>query len=192
MNSFVLCPACKTKNRIPEDKTEKTAKCGKCGGALPENTAHGTTDPPLILRCTECGGKNRAPVEKLKQGAKCGKCHAPLQTEDVLIAWTIPVTDADFENKVVKSPFPVLLEFISPACGACSVSRPVINQLAAEWKGRVRVCRTDVVTNPLTANRYQVMSTPTSLLFDRGRVVDTIIGAAPRETFLRKMAPFMV
>jgi thioredoxin 2 len=187
VDSFVLCPTCKAKNRIPEEKAGETAKCGNCGNVLPKE------DPavPLILRCTECGGKNRVPVEKLKPGVACGKCHAQLQTEDILTPWAIPVSDANFESKVLKSPLPVLLELVSATCGACSVSRPVINQLAAEWKGRIRVCRTDVMVNPATANRYQVMSTPTSLIFDQGRLVDTIIGAAPRETFLGKMAPYL-
>ena len=71
----------------------------------------------------------------------------------------------NFEAKILKSPLPVLLECISAACGACTISRPVVNQLAVEWKGRVRVCRTDVTQNPATANRYQVMSTPTGLIF---------------------------
>jgi thioredoxin-like negative regulator of GroEL len=131
------------------------------------------------------------PLEKLKPGIACGKCHAMLQTEDVVTAWAIPVTDVNFESKVLKSPLPVLLEFVSSSCGACNVSRPVINQLAAEWKGRVRVCRTDVLANPMTANRYQVMSTPTAMIFDRGNRVDTVIGAAPKNTLLQKMAPYL-
>jgi thioredoxin-like negative regulator of GroEL len=130
-------------------------------------------------------------VGKLKPGVACGKCHALLQTEDILTPWAVPVTDANFEGKVINSPLPVLLEFVSATCGACGISRPVINQLAAEWKGRVRVCRTEVLANPATANRYQVMSTPTALILDRGRLVDTIIGAAPREMLLQKMAPFL-
>ncbi len=187
MDSFVLCPTCNAKNRIPEDKAGEKAKCGKCGSTLPKEGAQ----PPLVLRCAECGGKNRVPLEKLKQGPSCGKCHSPLQTEDLITPWALPVTDANFEPKVLKSPLPVLLELISSTCSACAISRPVINQLAAEWKGRVRVCRTDIMQSPVTANRYQVMSTPTSLIFDRGRLMDKVIGAAPREMFLQKMAPFL-
>lgn len=191
MDSFVLCPACKTKNRIPEERSGETAKCGNCGSVLPEKTIGAESSPPLILRCTACGGKNRVPVEKLKPGVACGKCHALLQTEDILTAWAIPVTGANFESKVLKSPLPVLLEFVSPTCGACSISRPVINRLAAEWKGRIRVCRTDILISPAIADRYQIMSTPTALIFDQGRRVDTIVGAAPREMLLEKMAPHL-
>jgi len=184
MDNIVICPACHAKNKIPLEKAGEKAKCGKCGAVLPKES-------PLILRCTKCWGKNRVPIEKLSSGATCGKCHAPLHTEDVLTAWAIPVTDMNFEAKVLQSPLPVLLECISATCSACTVSRPIVNRLAAEWKGRVRVCRTDVVQNPVTANRYQVMSTPTSLILDRGRLVDTIIGAVPREVFVQKMAPFL-
>jgi thioredoxin 2 len=191
VDSFVLCPACNTKNRIPEEKVGEKAKCGSCGNELPEVKAGSGGAPPLVLRCAACGGKNRVPVEKLKQGAKCGKCHIPLQTDDVMTAWAVPVTDANFESKVLNSPLPVLLEFVSSACGACTKSRPIINRLAAEWKGRTRVCRTDVMANPATANRYQVMSTPSVLIFDRGRHLDTVVGVAPREMFLQKMAPYL-
>lgn len=190
MDRFVLCPACQSKNRIPEKKVGEKAKCGKCGGVLPKEIME-EGQALLILRCTACGGKNRVPLERLKQGASCGKCHMPLQTDDVMTAWALPVTDANFESKVLKSPLPVLLEFVSATCGACNVSRPVINRLAAEWKGRVRVCRTDVAANLATANRYQIMSTPTSLIFDRGQQVDTIIGAVPKEIILQKMAPYL-
>ncbi len=184
MDNIITCPACHTKNKIPVEKSGEKAKCGKCGATLPEA-------PPLILRCAECGGKNRVPIEKLNSGPTCGKCHATLQTEDVLAAWTIPVTDMNFDTKVLKSPLPVLLECISAACGACTTSRPIINQLAADWKGRVRVCRTDVTQNPVTAGKYQVMSTPTCLILDRGRLVDKVIGAAPREMYIQKMASFL-
>lgn len=184
MDNIIVCPACHAKNKVPVKKAGGKAKCGKCGAALPK-------EAPLVLRCIGCGGKNRVPVEKLNSGAICGKCHAPLQTEEVLTPWTIPVTDMNFETKVLQSPLPVLLECISAACSACTVSRPVVNQLAAEWKGRVRVCRTDVTQNPVVANRYQVMSTPTCLILDRGRVVDKVIGAAPREMYVQKMTPLL-
>jgi thioredoxin 2 len=184
MDNIITCPACHAKNKVPVEKSGEKAKCGKCGAVLPEA-------PPLILRCIECGSKNRVPIAKLNSGATCGKCHAPIHTEDVLAAWTIPVSDINFETKVLQSPLPVLLECVSASCGACTVSRPVINQLAAEWKGRIRVCRTDVIQNPITANKYEVMSTPTSLILDRGRLVDKIIGAAPREMYIQKMTPFL-
>lgn len=184
VDNIITCPACHAKNKIPVEKSGEKAKCGKCGAALPEA-------PPLILRCTECGGKNRVPLAKLNSGPTCGKCHTPLNTEDVLTAWTIPVTDMNFEEKVQRSPLPVLLECVSATCSACTISRPVVNQLAAEWKGKIRVCRTDVIQSPITANRYQVMSTPTSLILDRGRLVDKVIGAAPREMFIQKMAPLL-
>jgi len=127
----------------------------------------------------------------LKQGAKCGKCRTPLETDGVMTAWAVPVTDADFEGKVLRSPLPVLLELVSSACSVCMKSRPVIDRLAAEWKGRVRICRMDVLANPATADRYDVMSTPTVLIFDRGKHLDTVIGVAPKEMLLQKMAPHL-
>ncbi|MDX9785602.1 MAG: thioredoxin [Desulfobacterales bacterium] len=185
---IITCNACGAKNRITQHNPEALAKCGKC---------HAPLDPaqyeakPLVLRCTECGGKNRVPIDKLQEHPKCGKCHAPLQTDNLLSDRPLTVTDANFETFVIKSPLPVFLDCWATWCGVCRMTMPVIDQLAAEWKGRIRVCRLDVDQNPKTASRFHVQSTPTALIFDKGQLVDTLVGAVPKNQLVQKMGRFL-
>ncbi len=188
---YVTCASCHAKNKLPEKKATVRAKCGKCGAPLDVSQSDADTPSPLILRCSECGGKNRVPIEKLDDHPKCGKCHAPIQTQDILTGQTLTVTDADFDANVLQSPLPVLLDAWSPWCGVCKMSVPLIDQLAKTWKGRVRVCRLDVSANPQVANRFQIMSTPTALIFDRGHLEETIVGAVPKTQLIEKMAPYV-
>jgi thioredoxin 2 len=188
---IVTCAGCGTKNRIPKQKIDIPANCGKCHALLKPNDPGSADIPPLVLRCSECGSKNRVPVEKLDSQPKCGKCHAPLQTNDLLVGRPVTVTDRDFEDTVLKSPLPVFLDAWASWCGVCKMTMPVIDQLAADWKGRIRVCRLDVDANPLVASRFHIQSTPTALIFDRGELKDTLVGAVPKNQLVQKMAPYL-
>jgi thioredoxin 2 len=101
----------------------------------------------------------------------------------------IAVTDGDFETFVMKSPLPVLLDCWAAWCGPCKMVAPVMEQLAAEWKGRVRIAKLDVDRNPQTAARFQVMSVPTFLIFDKGELKDTLTGALPKGRIVDRVQP---
>lgn len=188
---IVTCGECGTKNRVSKQKTGVAATCGKCHAPIKTEPAQNADSRPLILRCSECGGKNRVPVEKLDGHPKCGKCHTPLQTEAVLVDTPITITDGDFEQKVLKSPLPVFLDCWATWCGVCKMTMPVIDQLAADWKGRIRVCRVDVDKAPMVAARFHIQSTPTVLVFDKGQLMDTLVGAVPKNQMIQKMAKYL-
>ncbi len=93
------------------------------------------------------------------------------------------VTDQDFGDKVLRSSEPVLVDFWAEWCGPCRMLGPVIDALAAEYDGRVRVAKVDVDANQQVAMQYGVRSIPTVMLFDNGQVVDTIVGVRPKSDY---------
>lgn len=92
----------------------------------------------------------------------------------------IQATDATFEQEVIKSSLPVLVDFWAPWCGPCLMVAPVIEQIAETYQGRLKVVKVNVDENPGVSARYQIMSIPTLILFKGGQPVDSVIGALPK------------
>ncbi|MBM4328924.1 MAG: thioredoxin [Deltaproteobacteria bacterium] len=91
------------------------------------------------------------------------------------------VTDGDFDEKILKSDLPALVDFWAAWCGPCRTVAPVVEQLADEYAGKVKVAKLNVDDNRETANRYGIRGIPTLMLFKDGQVVDQIVGAVPRD-----------
>ncbi len=195
---LVKCGSCGAKNRIPAEKAGIKAKCGKCGavidtgeGAGEKRSENGDSGNVYLVRCISCGAKNRIPESKMGETARCGKCRGPVETAGLLSPRSIMTSDGDFEEKVLKSPVPVLFFAFANWCPSCRAVIPVVEELAKEWKGRVRVAKINVDQNPATANRFNILSVPTIIVFDNGQAKDRLTGAAPKLQIAKKMSPYI-
>ncbi len=88
--------------------------------------------------------------------------------------------DSTFEKEVLKSDVPVLVDFWAVWCGPCKAIAPSVEELARQYKGKVKIAKMDVDEHQQVPQQYGIRSIPTLLLFKGGRVVDTIVGAVPK------------
>ncbi len=92
----------------------------------------------------------------------------------------INVDDSNFESEVVKSEHPVLVDFSATWCGPCKKLEPVVEEIAGDYDGRLKVVKVDVDRAPNTAAKFAVLSVPTLLLFNEGQVRDQVTGLVPK------------
>ena len=106
-------------------------------------------------------------------------------------AGTKTVTDATFDNDVLGSDKPVLVDFWAEWCGPCKMVAPVLEEIAAEHGDKLTVAKVNIDENPEIARRYQIMSIPTMSVFSGGEVVKSIVGAKPKAALLRDLESFV-
>jgi thioredoxin 1 len=99
----------------------------------------------------------------------------------------IDVNDDQFDQVVLKSATPVLVDFWATWCRPCTMIAPILDELAKEYSGRITFARLDVDQNQKTAAKYQIMSIPTLLLFKDGKPIDHIVGLRPKEELKRNL-----
>jgi thioredoxin 1 len=101
----------------------------------------------------------------------------------------IEITDANFEQEVLKSDKPVLIDFWAVWCGPCKMVAPVVEEIANEYDGKLKVGKLDVDSNPEVSMKFGIRSIPTLMVFKGGKVVEQIIGAVPKRNLLDKLIP---
>lgn len=114
-----------------------------------------------------------------------------MATSELQIAQPIVVTDSTFESNVLKSALPLLLDCWAPWCGPCKMIGPVLEELAAAWKGKVRIAKLNVDENPATSTRYRIQSIPTLMVFDNGQLKDSRAGALPKQQIAQMVADYL-
>lgn len=100
---------------------------------------------------------------------------------------TITITDGNFDEEVLKSDKPVLIDFWATWCGPCKMIAPIVEELVDEYEGKAKIGKLDVDNNQQTAIKFGVRSIPTILIFKDGKLKDTIIGAVPKGQIVQKL-----
>jgi thioredoxin 2 len=166
--------------------TTAAGAAGPSAGAGSAGTAPRPTPqagPTSILTCPECGKRN-----KIRPAAKgtphCGSCGKPLP-------WLVEGTDATFEVEA-RSSVAILVDLWAPWCGPCRVVGPIVEQLAQEYAGRLKVVKVNVDENPGLARQFRAMSIPTLVVLKDGRVVDRIVGAMPKPDLKMRLFPYLL
>ena len=99
----------------------------------------------------------------------------------------IDISDKDFEQKVIKSGVPVLLDFWAPWCVPCKMVAPIVEKLSDKYDGQLKFYKINIDENPRTPARYRVMSIPSLMLFKNGEAVDTVVGAVPERSLVSRI-----
>lgn len=151
-----------------------------------------------LVDCTKCGATNRVDENRLEASeAKCGRCGEMLEAGATTGTYDVKreseakpavITDHTFDREVMQEKGrPVLVDAWAPWCPPCRMIAPVIDQLAAESKGRYKISKLNVDENPQTAARYQIASIPTMLIFKDGQLVDRIIGLQSKPAIAERL-----
>jgi thioredoxin 2 len=143
-------------------------------------------DEAVVYACSACGAMNRMLRSRLGDDPVCGRCK-----EKVFPRRPVTVTDATWKKEVEESPIPVLVDFWAPWCGPCRAVAPMLEALAGERAGKLKIAKLNVDENPRSAARFSVQAIPTMIIFRGPLEVDQIRGAVPKPTLEAHLARVM-
>ena len=133
----------------------------------------------LIIACEHCGTKNRIPRQKIHDRPLCGKCYQRL-SQGKIYDHPLDINDQVFAQEVIQFPGPVLVDCWAQWCGPCQMMGPVLDQIAREYAGKIKIVKLNVDENPVTSSQYSIQSIPTMLIFKDGKVMNRLVGALPK------------
>jgi thioredoxin 2 len=163
---------------MPADEN-RGAGSDTSGGPSGASRARG---PISTLVCSNCGATNR--IGPSERGAPhCGKCGKPL-------AWVVNATDSTFEVEARAQPT-VVVDLWAPWCGPCRFVSPILDDLAHQYAGRLKLIKVNVDENQALARQFDAMSIPTMVVLRDEKVVNRIVGAAPKEQLENQIKPYL-
>ena len=136
-----------------------------------------------VVSCAQCGANNRIGTSPQGQVPVCGKCKSPLP-------WIVAGTDISF-RKELETATPVLVDFWAEWCAPCRMTAPVLEDVARDKAGQIKVVKIDVDQNPAISGQFNIRSIPTLILFKDGNPVETIVGAMSKAALLERLGPHL-
>jgi thioredoxin len=144
------------------------------------------TDSYFQIVCPNCSAINRVPSSKLNAHPLCGKCRQGLLSEHPLIA-----NDKNFSRFIEKNDLPVVVDFWASWCGPCQQFAPVFSQVSHEMATQACFIKLDTESNQMIANRYQIRSIPTLMIFHHGKEIARLSGALPKTQFKQWLQQYL-
>ncbi len=136
-----------------------------------------------LVMCPQCGASNRLGAAASGQMPVCGRCKS-------VLPWIVTGSDISF-RKELETPVPVLVDFWAEWCAPCRMTAPVLDAIARDKAGRIKLVKINVDNNPSTAGRYNIQSIPTMILFKNGQAVETLVGAMSKNALLERLDPHL-
>jgi len=140
----------------------------------------------VLAVCSSCGATNRVPQRRLGDDPICGRCKAR-----VFPRGPVQASDVSFRREVEESPLPVLVDFWAPWCAPCRTMGPILDELARERAGHLKVVKVNVDESPDAARRFGIQAVPTLMLWREGAPAPVAQGAVPKRELEKLLAPLL-